>query len=129
MTSRLYLVNEYGERVPVPSTHTRTPHQDGPDYCAECSEAQLAWQTWPCEWTVTPPPAPEVRPYQSVEVTIPEAVLDDLEAFLWERDWTLRQRPMNDREWYAVPVLRGDEKGSSKGETPRTITTGRDDSQ
>ena len=32
-----------------PAGHTRTPTDDGgPDYCAECSEAEQSWVVWPC---------------------------------------------------------------------------------
>lgn len=46
------------ERIAQVVTHTRTQTDQGPDFCAECSEALSEWVPWPCPTSVTPPGAP-----------------------------------------------------------------------
>lgn len=36
-------------RLAAVTTHTRTATEQGPDYCAECSEAISEWVSWPCD--------------------------------------------------------------------------------
>ena len=43
------------ERLATVTTHTRTAHESGPDYCAECSEACQEWVEWTDDHA---PPAP-----------------------------------------------------------------------
>ena len=83
-------------RFDAVTTHTRTPHEQGPDYCNECSTAISEWVTWErCETRRTQPPAPQA----GASVGAPEppglgAVVTDIRGKRWVRDANYRDR------WY-----------------------------
>jgi hypothetical protein len=75
--------------------------------CAVCSGV-IGWIDCPTGgwWAHEQHPADDHDArLDTAEVTLPAALLDDLETWLLARRWTLRQRPMDARAWYAVPVI------------------------